>query len=135
MYGAPLARGVPSDGDYGIGVVTAIPSALSDNWELRFLWRDPIDGTPEEFTSVQFGKHRLLASKFLKLDGSPPPQPGSARASASTEATTHALPEPYTAADVALLRGNTSIVPGLINPNHLFDVEKAGFHVHRSKFH
>ena len=47
VFGAPLCRGKPSLGDHAIAAVTGVPTALSgDDYVLRALWRDPLDGSP-----------------------------------------------------------------------------------------
>ena len=45
LLGCPLCRGPPSLGDHGIAIVRRVPTPLDDNYDLRFLWRDPLDGS------------------------------------------------------------------------------------------
>lgn len=86
VFGAPMARGQPSLGDYGIGIVTRVPvPKLDDNVCLCFLWRDPIDATAGELRpSVVLGRFALSRAKYVVVEGLPVP--------------------PYTEHDVELLR-------------------------------
>ena len=132
VFGAPLYSGRrPSLGDFGVGVVTRAPTPLDPHWELRVLYREPIGGAPVELREkVQFGKERMLDGRFLLLR-----VPGDEAAeSGDVPAGAHALPSPYTAADVALLRRGlgpsgraTAIVPG---SSDAAAIEQAGFAIY-----
>ena len=54
-----------------------MPTPLDENYELRFLWRDPIDGTPVQCRAkLIVGKGSLRTNRYLHLPSErPPPYP------------------------------------------------------------
>ena len=68
IIGTPLACGVPTLGDYALGIVNQVPSALNDNFVMRFMWRDPIDSAAVQVRdAILIDKSSMKANRFLAV--------------------------------------------------------------------
>ena len=87
--GAPFARGKPWPDDFALGCVLAVPGDLSDNFELRCVWRDSEEGYATEVQSrVVIDQRDMRWDRFVRVAGPPPPP------FIEADAAMLALPEP-----------------------------------------
>lgn len=135
VFGACLFSGTrPSLGDYGLGLVTRVPTPLDDDYELRALWRDPLDGESLEVRdAVTFGKHRMTEHRILKL--AEEEEEGEGEAQHGEGRRPRLLPRHYTRDDIALLaRGRGSQgAPAAITAEHEAALADAGFALVRAR--
>ena len=118
----------------GIGIVTKVPTPLDDHYEMRFLWRYPLEGEEEEGAPVEvrehvaFWRNQMTARAYLVLRAG--------RSVGDTELAA-ALPRHYTIDDVKLLekgleKSDECWVPPFDN-GHEDAIVAAGFNCVRAR--
>ena len=125
LFGPARYKGAPALGDFGIGLVSKVPTPLDNNYDLRFMWRNPVDGQAVAFLD-RLSTQTMAVGLYLKLrelDGN-----GQVRLD-------RPLPKGYTEADVELLRRDLKfeVFTPKLTETHAAAIRRAGFELEHAR--